>query len=185
MGRDKAHLPWRDTTLIEQIVNTLGGLMSEVIVVVKDARAFEHVEARVVEDLVPNAHALGGVYTGLMLATHERCFVCACDTPFLNAQLVDRLLDLADGYDLVIPRTPQGLQPLHAVYAKSTLPVIARQLQARRWDIRHVAEHVRTRVVDFEIVQAIDPEGRSFVNLNTPHDYGVASASLEAELKRR
>ena len=174
MGRDKAHLPWGSTTLIKHVIETLRPVTNELLVVVKDARAFADLGVRIVEDLVPDAHALGGLYTGLTLAAHEQCFVCACDNPFLNAQLVRFLYEQLDEGDLVIPKTTSGLQPLHAAYARSALPAIQEQLRQERWDLCALASTLRTRIIEPEQWRLFDAGGLSFFNLNTPTDYVAA-----------
>lgn len=171
MGRDKAHLPWRNVTLVQHIVETLRACTDELILVVKDRRMFEGLRVRVVEDLVPDAHALGGLYTGLKVSAHERCFVCTCDAPFLNTKLIKALIRQVDGWDMVIPRTHEGLQPLHAVYKKSVLPAIEEQLHMRQWSLHAVVPKVRAHVIEPEQIERFDPGSRSFVNINTPEDY--------------
>lgn len=174
MGQDKAHLPWGDRTLVEHIIETLRPVTDEIIVVAKDAAPLSHLRARVVEDLVLGAHALGGLYTGLTLAAHERCFVCACDTPFMNPSLIQYLVEQADGWDLVIPRTREGLQPLHAVYRKSVLPAIEEQLRMRQWDLHALVPNVRACVIGPEQIARLDSGALSFFNVNTPEDYATA-----------
>lgn len=174
MGRDKAFLPWGRATLLERVMSTLRPLVDELIVVVNDARRFRDLDARVVEDAIPAAHALGGIYTGLVSASHDRCFVCACDMPFLNPRLIRFLARQGEGWDLVIPRTARGLEPLHAVYAASIVPAMATQLRRRQWDLRALAERVRATIIGPEAVARHDPEGLSCLNLNTPADYALA-----------
>lgn len=175
MGRDKAFLPWGDTTLLKQIVKSFLGVADEVIVAVKDRRRFRNLAARVVEDLIPNAHALGGLYTGLRAAKHERCFVTSCDAPFLDLGLVRFLVGELDGVDLVIPKTAKGLQPLHAAYARSCLTAIEEKLRRRQWDLAGLIPKVRARVVSVK-------GGLSFRNLNTPADYRRAFYSAHSPL---
>lgn len=174
MGRDKAHLPWGRATLIEHVVETLRPHVDELIVAVKDAGTFGGLRARVVEDLVPDAHALGGLYTGLTLAAHERCFVCACDTPFVNPTLIRFLVRQADGWDLVIPRTREGLQPLQAVYRRPVLAAIEEQLRRRQWDLHALVPNVRACIIGPERIARLDPGSRSFFNVNTPEEYATA-----------
>jgi len=171
MGKEKAFLPWGDGTLIEQVVETLRPLVDELIVAVKDAQRFLSLNVRVVEDLVPDAHALGGLYTGLRAASHEWCFVCSCDAPFLNPDLIRFLAEQVDGYDLVVPKTRQGLQPLHAIYATSALPAIEDQLRQRQWALSELVGRLRARVVEAEELRRVDPTGLGFFNLNTPDGY--------------
>lgn len=183
MGREKSSLPWGAATLLEHVVETVRPAVDEVIVAVKHAGAMAQLHTRVVEDVVPDAHALGGLYTGLQLASHERCFVCACDAPFVNPRLIRWLIQEAEGWELVIPRTRAGLQPLHAVYAKSALPAIQEQLRQQRWDLRALMGTLRTRIVEPAQWRPIDRQGLSFLNLNTPADY-VAARRIAAKLTR-
>jgi len=186
MDRDKAFLPWGGSTLIEHVIETLRPLVDELIVAVKDARRFTHLNARVVEDVVPEAHALGGLYTGLKLAYHDLCFVCACDAPFLNPRLIRFLVEQADGYNLVIPKTRRGLEPLHAVYAKSALCAIEEQLQKHQWDLKALVPEVRTLVVGAELLHQFDPEELSFFNVNTSGDLAqVLLIQRERRMRRR
>ncbi|MBI4003710.1 MAG: molybdenum cofactor guanylyltransferase [Candidatus Omnitrophica bacterium] len=183
MGQDKAFLPWGPRTLIEHVIETLRPVVDELIVSVKDPRRFQYLPVRVVEDVVLDAHALGGLYTGVGVASNPRCFVCGCDAPFLNPTLIQYLLEQAEGYDLVVPRTAQGLHPLHAVYAKSALPTIERQLRQGRWDLQALVPALRARIIGPQVWRRLDREGRSFSNLNTPADY-AAARRLAANLTR-
>jgi molybdopterin-guanine dinucleotide biosynthesis protein A len=174
MGQPKALMPWDGRTLIDHVLHTLQPVVDELIVVVKDRGVFRDLNARVVEDLVPDGHALGGLYTGLRLATHDRCFACACDMPFLNQGFIRFLIEEADGVAIVIPATEQGFQPLHAVYARSALPVIEDQLRHRHWDLQGLVLRLSTRIVGPETIRILDPAGTSCFNLNTPEDYATA-----------
>ena len=176
MGREKAHLPWGNATLLDQVIETLRPCVDELIVVVKHVERFQFLNATVVQDLLPDAHALGGLYTGLALASSGRCFVCACDMPFLNPALIRFLIAQADSCDVVMPRGSDGLQPLHAVYAKSALPVIEAHLRQQQWDLKALVPMVRAKLVEPEVLAAYDPRGVSWLNLNTREAYTQANA---------
>ena len=174
--------------LIEHVIDTVRPLVEELIVSVRDARQVPRLAVHVVEDLVPDAHALGGLYTGLRAASYARCFVCACDAPFLHPALIRFLIEQADGYDLVVPETDEGLHPLHAVYATSIVPVIEAQLRARRLSLRALARKVCVKRVAPKLLARYDPTGLSFLNLNTPEDYVKARGMtriIDAEQGRR
>jgi molybdopterin-guanine dinucleotide biosynthesis protein A len=99
--------------------------------------------------------------------------------PFLNPRLISFLCEQAEGCDLVIPRTPAGLQPLHAVYAKSALPAVAKQLRSRRPSLCALARQVRAKIIEPEALAPYDPGGLSCLNLNTPAEYARARACRE------
>lgn len=179
MGQNKAFLPWGGMTLIEHLIERLRPVTDEIIVAAKDRRAFGHLRARVVEDAVPGVHALGGLYTGLRAARAELCFVCACDAPFVSPGLARALAGCLAGRDLAVPRSRRGLEPLHAVYARSrTLPVVEEQMRRGRWSLRNLVEKLHPRIVEGAALWPFDPAQRCFVNLNTPADYARALAVL-------
>lgn len=182
MGTDKAWLPLGGQPMIARICERLRPLCDELLIVTNAAARFAGLGAVVVEDLVPGAHALGGIYTGLTLAAHDTCFVTACDAPFLHPALVRWLLQIAGDWDLVVPRTARGLQPLHAVYRRACLPAVAAQLQQAQWDVQRLIGRVRTQIIEPDLVHHWDPTEESFRNLNTPQEYAdaVAARSLPA-----
>ena len=72
----------------------------------------------------PAVDLWGGLYTGLSLCSGQWGFLAACDMPFLNGAIVEYLISLRGEADVIIPRLPGGLEPLHALYAKECLPYI-------------------------------------------------------------
>jgi molybdopterin converting factor small subunit len=110
----------------------------------------------------------------LKAAGGELCFVTSCDAPFLNVALVSHLLSQIPSYDVVVPYWQERLQPLHAVYRKSVLPLLKDQLD--RGELRPIFlyEKVRTHKIGEEEIRRFDPEGLSFLNMNTPKDYALA-----------
>jgi molybdopterin-guanine dinucleotide biosynthesis protein A len=81
------------------------------------------------------------------------------------------LADYAVGYDAAIPRTAEGLQPLHAVWAPSALPAIEAHLRARQWNLHSLLPKLRVKIVGPSALERVDPSGLSCFNLNTPADY--------------
>lgn len=172
MGQDKAFLPWGGSTLLEHVIDTLRPITDELIIAVNDLGPFRHLKGvNVVADLLPGAHALGGLYTGLRAASNDRCFVCGCDAPFLNPALIRFLAGQADGYDAVIPETHTGLQPLHALYQKSALHAMEDQLRRRQWALVDLVGRLRANVVGAHVLHQLDPAGFSCLNVNTPEEY--------------
>ena len=84
-----------------------------------------------------------------------------------------RLLQInlqTEGYDIVVPATPDGLQPLHAVYARRCLPVIRGLIEKDRLKITGFYPGHRLLTISPEVIHSFDPEGRIFLNVNTPED---------------
>ena len=93
--------------------------------------------------------------------------------PSLNRQLIRELCSIQDGGDVVIPETPDGLEPLHAVYAKSCLPKIEKVMHAGERRILSFFDLAQVRLVPRGRIAALDPDYASFHNINTPEDYRI------------
>jgi molybdopterin-guanine dinucleotide biosynthesis protein A len=130
-----------------------------------------------VADLFPVRSSLTGVHAGLFHAPSSHVFVSACDTPFLQRELVLEVLNGFDPkWDVIIPETKKGLQPLCAVYSKRCLKPIEGQLLNDRPRIIDFFTSVRVKKISEGQCREVDPDLVSFFNVNTPHDLEVAEA---------
>ena len=114
----------------------------------------------------------------------EKALIVAGDMPFLNAPLLRYMVGLAGDFDVVIPRTPMGVEPLHAIYSKACLGPINDLLSTGVLRIIRFFQEVRVRYVEPEEIITFDPHCRSFLNINTPEDLERArevAEALEAE----
>ncbi|HET9549424.1 MAG TPA: molybdenum cofactor guanylyltransferase [Candidatus Binatia bacterium] len=174
MGRPKALLPFNGEPLIVYIVRALQHLFSDIVVVAAPEQELPQLPATLVRDEVPFQGPVGGIYYGLKAAGGEYCFVTSCDVAFLNFSLISNLLSQISDYDVVVPYWENRFQPLHAVYRRSVLPLLKEQLE--RGELRPIFlyDKVRTCKVGEEEIRRFDPEGLSFLNMNTPEDYQSA-----------
>jgi molybdenum cofactor guanylyltransferase len=112
MGRDKAWIELGGRALIQRVIERLGQVCADLIVVANNRAPFEAQPVRVVGDVLPEKGALGGIYSGLRAAQYECAIVVACDMPFLNGALLDYMLTLADEYEVVVPSAHDASKPL-------------------------------------------------------------------------
>lgn len=174
MGRPKALLPFGGEPLIVHIVDGLRRLFDDILVVAAPDEELPELPATVVRDEVAYQGPVAGIYYGLRAAKEEIAFVTSCDVPFLNLSLISYLVSQISDYDVVVPSWHGRLQPLHAVYRRSVAPLLAEQLE--RGELRPILLYrkVRTREILEEEIGRFDPEGLSFLNMNTPEDYQAA-----------
>lgn len=174
MGRPKALLPFDGEPLIVHIVRQLQGLLADIVVVAAPEQELPPLPVTLVRDDVAYQGPVGGIYYGLRAIGKEVCFVTSCDVPFLNLSLISYLISQIENYDVVAPYWQDRFQPLHAVYRRSVLPLLQQQLE--RGELRPIFlyEKVRTRKVGEDEIRRFDPEGLSFLNMNTPEDYQAA-----------
>lgn len=171
MGSNKALLPYEGGRFIEAIHRQMAALFREVLLVTNTPELFDFLPCRKIPDLIPGMGALSGIHSGLRHSGLPYVFAVACDMPYLNPDLIRHLASLADGFDVVIPETGKGLEPLHAIYGKDSLSPIEEALHAGKGRIVSFFDKVRIRKVTREEVSRFDPEFQSFRNINTPEDY--------------
>ncbi len=120
---------------------------------------------------------LGGLRLGLAAATplHSHVALVACDMPFLEPAALRRLWALAAPGTVVMPRGPDGLHPLLALYPRDGLPLVEDLLAQGRRRPTALLDHRPVRFLD----TLIDPAfwTRVLTNLNSPQDYEVARAT--------
>ena len=121
---DKAVAKLDGTPMIRLVVDRLQSVVDELVVncraeqVASIRTALEGVDPRrFAIDPVPDRGPVSGIRTGLEAADHEYTAVVACDTPFLEPLLLERLAELASGSDGALVRCSDGhYQPIGAVY---------------------------------------------------------------------
>lgn len=171
MGRNKALLEVNGERMIETAYRRMAELFDEVLLVTNTPESYDFIPCRKIADIHPGMGPLGGIHAALSSSVAERAFVIACDMPGLNPRLIRELCGIEGGGDVVIPETPGGLEPLHAVYAKSCLPKMEQMLFAGERRILSFFDLAQVRLVPRGRIAALDPEYASFRNINTQEDY--------------
>ncbi len=182
MGVDKAFLEVAGSPIIEHVLRAFGSIVHRIIIVTNSPERYLAYEARVVTDRLDQRGPLTGIYSGLSISESEYNIVVACDMPFLNAGLLAYLMELAPGYDAVVPAFEGRAEPLHAVYSKGLLPVIEKRIREDDRRLQGIFGRANVRYVTEKEISRFDPERRSFINLNTPQQYKEATC-LDSECR--
>ena len=174
MGRSKAFLPFGDETLLARLVRIYAGWFQEVLVAAAPEQELPEVPARVVRDAVLDQGPLAGICGGLRAAGSATCFVASCDHPFPDLRVAENLMAALDAFDICVPRWEGHLQPLFAGYRRSVLALAEAQLA--RGELRPIRlfEGARTRILEPLEISALDPDGRSMLDVNEPGTYQKA-----------
>jgi molybdopterin-guanine dinucleotide biosynthesis protein A len=173
MGRDKAVLEVGGKRLIDRLVDGLQQIFPEVMIVANTPGPYDNLGVRVIPDLIPDLGGLGGIYTATTIASQPWVFVMACDMPFFNPGLIRYLASLTSDWDAVVPYSDDW-EPLHALYGKTCLPHMERQIQCGTLKVAGFFPHVRVRRVGIEELTPYDPQGLSLFNMNTPEEFARA-----------
>ena len=170
MGTNKAFLDINGERLIDRTVKIFKDIFHELILVTNSPLDYLKQDCVIVTDILKNKGALGGIYTGLFFASHDRAFVCACDMPFLNKAFIKYMIERCGDNDIVVPRSPDGLQPLHAIYSRRCLPAIKRIIDRDQLKITGFYKGLKTLEIPWDVIKSYDPEGKMFFNVNTPEE---------------
>jgi molybdopterin-guanine dinucleotide biosynthesis protein A len=175
MGKNKALLPLpgnEQLTFVEHLARILTACCSEVLLVVRDqAAATAYValpNVRVVIDKTPGYGPLMGLYSGLSEIHTTHALVLAVDMPFVQPAILAFLLAQPPTDSILVPVVNGVPQVLCAVYPRSILPVIEERLNLGRRDPRSLLNMVNVTTIDEACLREIDPQLRSFININTP-----------------
>ncbi len=170
MGTDKSFVPFRGRPMIATVIDAVNGLGDELILITNKPEAYAHLGLPMFADLYPETGPLGGIYTAVHHAAHPHVLTVACDMPWLNRSLLEYMAGLRESADVVVPRWDKFPEPLHAIYHKACLEPIREKLEAETYKITAFFGRVSVRFVDRAEIERFDPEGRSFVNVNTPEE---------------
>lgn len=178
-GTDKGLQALRGRPLVAWVVDRFGPQVDELLI--NANRNGEHYAAfsqHVVPDQIPDfAGPLAGLQAALTAATHPLIATVPCDSPFLPADLVTRLLRALNesGADLAVARTFAQAQPVFCLCRRELLASLTDFLagggrKVDRW-------YAALQTVDV----AFDDQPEAFVNINTRaelgHFGGVSAAS--------
>jgi molybdopterin-guanine dinucleotide biosynthesis protein A len=179
-GNEKAFIHINGHAIIAHIMQTFNKLFDEIVVVTNSPLPYLEWDLRIVKDIYPMRSSLSGIHAGLFYMETTHGFIAACDTPFLQPDLINSILQIIrPEYDVIIPQTQAGFEPLCAAYSKRCLPLIQHQMIQNRLKIQAFFNKVRVKTISEKILRDVDPELMSFFNINTPEDLKKASLLLK------
>jgi molybdenum cofactor guanylyltransferase len=180
-GTNKAFLGIGGKRILDSVYDLFSSVFDEVLIVTNQPEDYLEWNANIVSDIFQVRSSLTGIHAGLFYARHPFVFVTACDTPFLKKEIVETLIQaIAPDTAVVIPETAAGMEPLCAVYAKTCLALVERQIQAKKFKIQSMFKKIRVKKIPEATLREKDPELVSFFNINTETDFLTAGQRVKA-----
>lgn len=196
MGTDKAVLSLGGIPLIERLIHELTGVADRIIISTgsTNSKLYSSYGQVTVSDMYEDAGPLAGLHAGLSISDSLWTLVIACDMPFANKGIFRMLMKEAESaestnkdadqhfglplIEAVIPSVNGRLQPLMAVYRRSIMEDLERELRGGRHKVTDWALGLRARYISGE--QLADASGLPTelldYNMNRPSDYEKARA---------
>jgi molybdenum cofactor guanylyltransferase len=186
MGRPKAALMFGNTTILERVIAELGHDFDEILIIAAPPQSEDFPIERLLRTAPASVHLLRdsnayqgpavALARGLAAAVNEITFACSCDMPLLRIEVVQALYEMLNGYEAVIPEIGGKPQPLCAVYRREVGGIIEARLASGERRLTHITAGLRAHRPDDRQLRAIDPDLRSFMNVNSAEDYVRALA---------
>jgi molybdenum cofactor guanylyltransferase len=171
MGRAKADLPFGGETILERVLRLVAPHVDDVVLA---AGRNQRVPAgwSVVRDASDRLGPVPALLGALPCVRHPATFVVACDTPLLQPFIIDRLVELAEGFDACVPVVGGVEMTTCAVYrADTVLTTVQNSGMPAPTSLRGLIGRLRARAIDADLLRAVDPGLLSFTPCNTPDEY--------------
>lgn len=185
MGQSKPTLLLGGKTLLDRAATALSRIADPVFAV--GSLTTDITSLQIIEDELVGANARGaiiGLYTALFHAKTEWAAILACDLPFVNGELLTRMVSVVEQFadspdisaDAVILEQPDGrIQPLCALFRpRICLPEVLKMINEGNWRLQDLATRLNTRILRSAEYEDLPGADHFFLNVNKPDDYLTA-----------
>jgi len=172
-GSPKALAVWRGKKLVEHVLDVLRPIARELVLVTGPETEVEGACADVVARDDPSLPAgpLRGLVAGLRSCTRPWAWVVACDNPLVEPRLLLSLRrEARPGDTAVVPLWRGRREPLVACWEVEAAARLERILRAGEHSPGGALDALGYRPFPEEKWRRLDPQGRSFYNVNTRED---------------
>jgi molybdopterin-guanine dinucleotide biosynthesis protein A len=181
MGQPKALLRLESDgpTFIEQVVRCVSSVADEVVLVGDHDWPLPEKLSQVAHVPDDGMGAASGVLAALQRARHGFVLVVACDMPFLDAEVLCQMVDIAQATSMgVVALDDVGTHPLHAIYRAEDYDRVERIIAAGERSLTALLDSLEMRRFDC----SSDVRARwSVFNVNTPEELAAARRHIGGE----
>lgn len=183
MGRDKASVMLHGRRLLDRTLEAAVAVpgVVEVVIVLAPAQVIQPVRCAAPVTLVRDTTAYQGPMAGIAAGLGgtsgaEVALVLGCDTPFVQPGLLALLAARATAGAIVVPVHEGRPQPLCSAIHFEAFEAIRALAAGGTRAASAIADDPRALLVQPDEWTAADPEGLSFLGVNTPEELARAEA---------
>ena len=184
----KGFLNIEGRAIIERTLATLSAVFDKVAISTNMPERHFYLGVPLIGDIMKEKGPVIGMLSVLSATREEAVFFVACDMPFVNEDLVRYMAGVYEGerpktegrgsrvkgqesIDAVVPVFEGKIEPLFGIYTRNSIHTMETMVRTGKRGLISMLSNMNVRYISYEEVKVMDPEGRSFVNINTLEDY--------------
>jgi molybdopterin-guanine dinucleotide biosynthesis protein A len=158
------------TSIIERTLLLLRTVTDQTVISTDAPELYFRFGAPLVGDVVRDSGPMGGIVSVFSATGAEKVLVAACDMPFIHARIIKYIIENSDG-EATVPLVGGEPEPLLALYGRTAADAMEKDLERGQRSLKRMLRTLNVTYLDMEDLKTLDPEGKSFININTPEDY--------------
>ncbi|MBI4690267.1 MAG: molybdenum cofactor guanylyltransferase [Nitrospirae bacterium] len=182
----KGRMEINSMRIIDSSIGIFKKIFDRVVISTNMPELYFYCGVPMIGDVVNQRGPMTGIFS-VLLNTRDDIFVVGCDMPFIDERLIRYMVaknrtyeskskiqnpkSKFNSYNAVIPLFGGKPEPLFGIYSRNILKVIEERLNKGLQSIIDMLKEMQVLYISEEDIRKIDPEGRSFVNINTMEDY--------------
>jgi len=171
-GDLKSFIKINSRSIIDTNIELLRNIFTEVILSTNDPEKYFYLGVPMVGDIMKDKGPMSGILTTLMLNDVQTVFVTACDMPFIQVDLIHFMKRRwTSSFHAAIPVFQGNPQPLFGIYSKKVAAVMETSIRNNMNSLRDFLHEINVLYIREKEVKEYDPEGKSFININTEDDF--------------
>lgn len=145
---DKARALYQSKPLITHMAETIAPFASAITVIADVPDKYHDLDLTTIADLLPDLGPIGGLYTALDHCLNDWLLLTPCDFLGINPDWIKILLAQNQTNKPAIAYRDNFWQPLLALYHKSALPIVKKQIDANQLALQNMLDNLNPLALD-------------------------------------
>lgn len=182
MGRDKAFVEFAGAPMIQRVVFAVSQCSARALIISNEPGKHSRFGLPVYPDIIPGMGPLSGLHAAFTVTGAARVMIAPCDSPFLSPAIIKFILNYPCGAaEAVIPFVEGREQGMLAVYARGAVDRFGERIASASIMFDEFRLGLNRIFIAEDELRAVEPDLRTFLNVNTPGDLQSATAFLSGD----
>ena len=173
MGSDKGLLHVNEKPMVKHVLDVTSQFDFETIIIANNTE-YENFGVPVYKDIYKELGPLGGIHSAFENTKTDYILVLSCDTPFVTKELLSKIIESVNHYDIIIPKHSSKTHPLIGIYSRITLNILVQSLEDKELKVMNFIDKFNSNIIDITQLVASD----KLENINSQEDL-FASVKLK------